>query len=180
MSSAYAAQALRLLTKLFEGARDASRAAAMAAYMRNQFPFLGIPAPERAALTREAWRQLGAPTEADLAALARALWVLPEREYQYAALDLLGRSIQCCGPALVDVTRELATTKSWWDTVDAVAKVIGALVLRFPEVANTMDAWAKNEDMWLRRTAILHQLGFKSRTDTARLFGYCAAMAGER
>ena len=43
-----------------------------------------------------------------------------------------------------------------------------------------MDDWAADEDLWLVRTAILHQLTYKADTDADRLFGYCAAQAGHR
>ncbi|MGH3683103.1 MAG: DNA alkylation repair protein, partial [Natronosporangium sp.] len=73
------------LTRAYQAARDPDRAAPMAAYMRDQFQFLGIPGPAQKALTREVLAGLGRPTEADLAAVARACWRLPEREYQYFA-----------------------------------------------------------------------------------------------
>ena len=34
---------------------------AMEAYMRNQFPFLGLKTPERTQLTREFWNEHGLP-----------------------------------------------------------------------------------------------------------------------
>lgn len=32
-----------------------------------------------------------------------------------------------------------------------------------------MKEWSKNENIWIKRTAILHQLGFKDKTDTKLL-----------
>jgi 3-methyladenine DNA glycosylase AlkD len=85
------------------------------------------------------------------------------------------------GPDFIAVVERLVTTKSWWDTVDSLAKGgAGALVLRHPDLAATMDRWIDDGNIWLRRTAILHQLGFKERTDAARLFRYCALRAGEQ
>ena len=43
-----------------------------------------------------------------------------------------------------------------------------------------MDAWVTDEDIWLARTAILHQLAYKEATDSARLFRYCAQRAADR
>ncbi len=39
---------------------------------------------------------------------------------------------------------------------------------------------SESENLWLRRTAILHQLTYKANTDTGRLFGYCLALSGDR
>ena len=177
----WATGALERLTTAFDAARDPERAAPMAKYMRDQFPFLGIPAPQQRALQREALAGLPSPTEAELTEALGRLWELPEREYQYAGLGLLARDIKVCGPGFIAVVERLVTRKSWWDTVDSLAKGgAGGLVLRYPDLAATMDRWIDDENMWLRRTAILHQLGFKERTDTARLFRYCALRAGEQ
>jgi 3-methyladenine DNA glycosylase AlkD len=40
-----------------------------------------------------------------------------------------------------------------------------------------MDAWSGDEDIWLVRTAILHQLAYREATDANRLFSYCTAQA---
>lgn len=71
------------------------------------------------------------------------------------------------------------TAKSWWDTVDSLAHAVGALVLAHPELAAEMDRWIADEDLWLRRVALLHQLDFGAQTDARRLFDYCARSAGE-
>lgn len=62
-------------------------AVSMRAYMRNQFPFLGIATPAR----RAALKDFKKPSlsQADLLALAQQLWQLPDREYRYTAIDLL-------------------------------------------------------------------------------------------
>jgi 3-methyladenine DNA glycosylase AlkD len=149
--------------------------------MRDQFPFLGLPAPRQRALARTVLAGLDPPGEADLRAVALACWALPEREFQYFACDWLRRHAAACSAGFVDTARYLLTTKPWWDTVDALAAhLVGPLVRRHPSLLSTMDSWAADEDMWLVRTAILHQLTYQAATDTDRLFGYCAAQAGHR
>jgi len=77
------------------------------------------------------------------------------------------------------VARTLITTKSWWDTVDALAtRFVGDLVRRHPALVATMDDWSAEPDLWLVRTAILHQLHYGPATDTERLFAYCSRQAG--
>src|SRR5690606_13576863 len=123
-------------------AADADRAAGMAAYLRHQFPFLGLPAPERRRLARAALSGLGPFGEDDLAAVARALWAQPERELQLTGCDLLRAGVARVGPGFVAVLGELVTTKPWWDTVDALAAhVAGPLVRRHPELAAVVDEW---------------------------------------
>jgi 3-methyladenine DNA glycosylase AlkD len=42
-----------------------------------------------------------------------------------------------------------------------------------------VDAWSGDDNLWLRRTAILHQLKYGARTDARRLFAYCVANAND-
>jgi 3-methyladenine DNA glycosylase AlkD len=167
------------LTRVYGSAGDPARATAMAAYMRDQFPFLGIPAPAQKALSREVVAGLSRPGEDDLRVVAQECWALPEREYQYFACGFLRRNARVCSPGFLPTARLLLTTKAWWDTVDALAAhLIGPMVARHPELVTAMDEWVLDDDKWLVRTAILHQLGYKEATDGRRLFHYCAVQAG--
>jgi 3-methyladenine DNA glycosylase AlkD len=169
------------LVETYGSAADPVRAASMRAYMRDQFPFLGLPTPERRALSRQVLAGVPAPDEDGLRTVALACWELPEREYQYFACDLLARHAARCTPGFLPTVEALVTTRSWWDTVDRLAAdVTGEIVLRYPAAVSTMDTWLGSDNLWLARTALLHQLRYKGRTDTDRLFRYCLARAGHR
>lgn len=169
--------AVTLLKRLDQGigeASDPERAVAMRAYMRDQFPYAGIPAPTLRTVERIAFASLPPPGEDDLRAVALACWARPEREFHYAACDYLRRHVRVAGPGFVPTLRELITTKSWWDTIDPLAtRFTGDLVRAHPSLLAVMDAWVADDDKWLVRTAILHQLHYGSATDTDRLFAYC-------
>lgn len=173
-----AATVLDRLTQRLSAARDPARAAAMSAYMRGQFPYFGVPAPGLRAIEKAAFAGLPAPAESDLRAVAVSCWSRPEREFQYAACDFLIRHRRAAGPHFLATLPELIRAKPWWDTTDPLAtRVVGDLVRRHPTLLPEMDAWSTAENMWLVRTAILHQLHFGEATDTQRLFGYCARQA---
>jgi 3-methyladenine DNA glycosylase AlkD len=157
---------------------DPVRAASAAKYMRGRFPFLGIASTPLSGLFRTALQGLPKPTSADATAFALACWDLPEREYQYVACVYLRRYVKLLDESFLDTARRLIVTKSWWDTVDALAAhVVGPLVSAYPSMVRVMDDWAAGEQLWLTRTAILHQLRYKGETDADRLFGYCASRA---
>jgi 3-methyladenine DNA glycosylase AlkD len=175
------AAVLERLVKVYGDAADPANAVGMSAYMRDQFPYLGIATPRRRALSRQVLAGQPTPTEADLRAVALACWDLPEREYQYFACDWLVRHAAILSPEFLVTARRLVTAKSWWDTVDALAsRVVGEIVARHPATVSTMDDWVLDENLWLARTAILHQLTYQQRTDVDRLFRYCLAQAGHR
>jgi 3-methyladenine DNA glycosylase AlkD len=173
-----ASDVVRRLESTYRAAADPALAVGMRAYMRDQFPFLGLRAPRQEALARTVLAGLARPSEGDLVAVARACWALPEREFQYFACGYLRRYQAVASSRFLPVVRDLVTTKSWWDTVDALAAhVVGPLVRRDPDLVSTMDSWIAGDDLWLTRTAILHQLAYGAHTDEARLFRYCAARA---
>ncbi|MCX5138758.1 DNA alkylation repair protein [Streptomyces sp. NBC_00338] len=170
---------LERLTVLYPTAADAVRARTAAAYMKDVAPFLGIPTPRRRALSRTVLEGIPRPDEADCTAIALRCWALPEREYHYFAVDYLRRHVARCSSGFVPVLRHLVSTVSWWDTVDLLAAhVAGPLVAAGPELRRTMDEWIEDDDLWIARTALLHQLRFKEATDSRRLFAYCLRRAG--
>ncbi|MEU8846426.1 DNA alkylation repair protein [Streptomyces sp. NPDC048564] len=170
---------LERLTAVYAAAADPVRAAGARAYMKDVAPFLGIPTPERRALSRSVLKGTPRPDEADCTAIALRCWELPEREYHYFAVDYLRRHVGRCSSGFLPVTRHLITTVSWWDTVDALAAhVVGGLVAADPKLTADMDAWIVDDDLWAARTALLHQLRYKDHTDTRRLFAYCLCQSG--
>jgi 3-methyladenine DNA glycosylase AlkD len=173
---------LAAISERFEAARDPGQAVRMAAYMRDQFPFYGIPNPTRVTLEREAIAEAGAGElgARDLKAFALASWRRDEREHQYAAAKLLRRQSKVLEPDFLSTAQRLITTKSWWDTVDELADhVVGAIVRAHPSERNVMDRWLVDDDIWLARTAILHQLDWKADTDPDWLFAACLRRAGD-
>ncbi|MDR2797987.1 MAG: DNA alkylation repair protein, partial [Treponema sp.] len=77
-------------TELFKSFRENAnpqQAVAMGAYMRDLFPFLGIPAPERRKLSREFLKAAG-KRDVDWGFVFKC-WKQPEREFQYLATDYL-------------------------------------------------------------------------------------------
>ncbi|MGW7088536.1 DNA alkylation repair protein [Streptomyces sp. NPDC054871] len=167
------------LTAAYPTAADPVRAAQAQAYMKNVAPFLGLPSPLRRELSRTVLAGLPRPDEADCTAIALRCWELPEREYAYFTVDYLRRHVKRLSSGFLPVTRHLVTTVSWWDTVDALAAhVVGGLVAADPKLKDEMDAWIEDEDLWVARTALLHQLRHKDTTDAERLFAYCLRQSG--
>jgi len=154
---------------------DPARAAGAAAYMKNVAPFLGITTPERRRLLRNAWAGLPAPSADALGAAAVRLMALREREYHYAAADLIDRFVRRADDRFLRrwVT-ELLTTIPWWDTVDALGSAAVSPLCRRFDASATIDEWSASGDRWLVRAAIQHQRGWGRATDVARVLGLCS------
>jgi 3-methyladenine DNA glycosylase AlkD len=160
---------------------DPARAASMRAYMGDRFPFLGLPAPVRRAAVQALVARPWASAPALLDA-AGALWQRPARECRYTAIDLLLRHRRLLGLDHVGAMRALLETDPWWDTVDGLTAVLGKVMHGADRAAGqvTMDTWVVDASFWVRRAALLHQLGWRMDTDRDRLFGDALRLAGEK
>ena len=155
------------LKKHFEANADPMIAAPMKKYMRDQFEYLGIKSPQVTALQREFIARHGPPPLKDLDPISRELWDLPQREFQYLAMNLIGKFEKQVKPSFIIPLEFLITHKSWWDTVDALAgHPVGVMFKRYPDVKKKyLNTWRKSKNIWLRRTTLLFQLGYKKETD---------------
>ena len=162
------------LKKLYSEHIDLDYASWSESYMRNQFDFIGIRTPIRRKLTKQFLADFGMPTKEDLADVILALWELPEREYQKAALDILEAVKKTLTPEDMPWLSSLIVKKSWWDTVDELSPhIMGHMFKAYPElIPQYADQWIKDNNFWLQRAAILYQLKFKNVTDEDRLFRY--------
>ena len=175
------AQFVRAAGEALKPLADADRAVGMAAYMRGQFAYLGIATPAHRAAIGPLIREFKPESAAELRAAVDALWKKREREYQYVALGLLARRNEVLTTADMPWLLELVQQKSWWDTVDSLSKPVGALVRRSGKPGQKqMDAAVRHDNFWVRRIAMLHQLGWRADTDTARLFAYARLLAPEK
>ncbi|EGD36395.1 DNA alkylation repair enzyme [Streptococcus sanguinis SK150] len=142
-------------------------AGAMKAYMKNKFEFLGVKTPARRKLAKAFFKQQ-TDSVVDWNFINEA-WNNLYRELQYAALDYLESRKKLLTPSDLPRLKKLAQTKSWWDTIDFLDRLVGSIIARFPETKEIILAWSCDEDIWLRRLAINHQLLRKEETDTELL-----------
>ena len=156
------------IKKRFESREDKENAVAMSKYMRNMFVFYGLPAPRRKEVYNDIIRTDKKAKVVDWKFLDKC-YDDKHREFQYLVYDYLLALKQYVSFDDIPKIKYYITTKSWWYTIDFLCKVIGDIGLRDPRVKDLMIDWSKNENIWLKRTAIEHQLGLKEKTDTKLL-----------
>lgn len=153
----------QMLLKELQNLANADDARAMKAYMRGRFEFLGVKTPARRKAAKAFFKKHGG---ADIDwRFVRQAWEHPFREMQYAALDYLETRKNLLCPGDLPQLKKLAQTKSWWDTIDFLDRLVGGIIAGFPETRPVILQWSRDEDIWLRRLAIDHQLLRKDRTD---------------
>jgi 3-methyladenine DNA glycosylase AlkD len=169
------------LQTTLESHRNPTKAAPMASYMKNKFPFLGLPRTDLDPLVKPLLKEVKTFVDTKfLHQSALLLWKLREREYQYVAISFLSKYREQASRETLELLEALVTQKSWWDTVDSLASLVGKLVWQFPEWTQIIETYSTHENFWLRRIALLYQLNYREKTDHKRLFRYCAANAEEK
>lgn len=150
-----------------EAQADFTRAQGMKAYMRNQFDYLGISSPMRKEILKPFITSYSWVGEETFVELVRRLWLLPQREYKYVALDLCFRFEKKLSPDLIPFFEGLIQKEPWWDTVDGIApNVLGNIVKRNLHLREGLcEKWIHSENFWFQRTAIILQLKFRNQTD---------------
>lgn len=157
-----------MIKETFENARNSEKAAEMAAYMKNKFEFYGIASPERKALYKDFLMSERSQKIIDWEFLDKC-YEDEHREFQYLVNDYLIKMKKFVIFEDIDRIKRYIMTRSWWDTTDFLCKIIGEVGLKDERVHDLMIEWSKAENIWLRRTAILHQLAYKDKTDTELL-----------
>ncbi|MFC6296063.1 DNA alkylation repair protein [Lactiplantibacillus daoliensis] len=138
---------------------------AMAAYMRDQFFFLGVKATERRELTKPIIKLSRQVDLSELQAWIAGYMQQPAREYQYVAIDLALANVKRFTPELFDWCVTQITVKAWWDTVDAWRKVMTTYLVEQECLTTCGNQFITTDEMWPRRVGITLQLSLKDATD---------------
>jgi 3-methyladenine DNA glycosylase AlkD len=150
-------------------AADPEKAPAMKKYMKSSMPYLGVPVPTVRAIVRQQARRRKFTSVDGIASTALVMWdEATHREHRYAATELTNvqsaRPLQ--SPELLPLYQHMIVTGAWWDHVDEVAHRIGALLRGWPEPMRAIVLeCSRADDRWLRRTAVICQVGAKADTD---------------
>lgn len=154
----------------------------MKKYMKDKFDFFGIKSPLRKEIYKEHKVKYGLIPNEQLEEIVKWCWQQPQREYQYFAMEFLGKVSKKTEESIIDLYVYMIINKSWWDTVDYLAaSLVGSYLKKFPErIVSLTNQWMESENMWMQRTCLLFQLKYKSATDTELLDKFIMPLAGSK
>jgi 3-methyladenine DNA glycosylase AlkD len=160
----------------FTANSNAENAIAMSKYMKNNFLFFGIKTDERRRIFKAIWNENQKEVSDNTRDIALLLYFKKERELQYCALEIVIKNLKD-NYIKEDILliEKLIVSNSWWDSVDVIAKfILGDYLLKFPlETNDVITRFSNSENMWLNRSAILFQLGYKEKTNFNLLKSIC-------
>lgn len=148
--------------------RNEENAVNMAKYMKNQFDFLGINKPELKKIEREYFKEIKNRKYIDYDFVNKC-YGDNNREFQYVALDYLINKKRYLTNEDIPFIKNLIVTKSWWDTSDMIYKLIADMALKYEDINEILISWSKDNNIWIRRVSIIHQLHRKEKTNTELL-----------
>jgi 3-methyladenine DNA glycosylase AlkD len=156
------------LKTTFSASQNIENALYMKGYLRDQYDFYGVKAPERKALAKQVIAKTGIPDYKDLPLVIQELWEAPERELQYVGMELCDKYKRAYDQDFEALLEFMITNKSWWDTVDYIAATLtGNYLKKYPKrILPIFKDWSFSNDFWLVRTTIIFQLKYKDKVDT--------------
>ena len=147
-----------------EARADNARALDMSKYMKNKFEFFGVGASVRNEIWKPYFKEAKKTKKIDWDFI-EICFKHNKRECQYTAAYYLKYMQRFLVEDDIPKLKELVLTKSWWDTVDILDKVIGSIIYNNKKLYPIILEWSKDDNIWLRRVAIDHQLLRKENTD---------------
>ncbi len=156
------------LKELFEKNGDCEKAVEMTAYMRNLFSFYGLQAPKRKAIYKDLLKEEKRKKRIDWD-LLDSCYADEHRELQYFVVDYLASMQKYLSFADIPRIKKYIKAKQWWDTIDGLSKTVGNIAFVDERINDLMLEWSVDEDFWVRRISILHQLSRKDKMNTQLL-----------
>ncbi|MCL1945473.1 MAG: DNA alkylation repair protein [Firmicutes bacterium] len=141
---------------------NAQKAKKMSDYMRGQFEYFGIPTPTRRDLCKPFWDKKTASLDWKF---VMDCWNDSHREMQQIAMDYLRHHYLQIVVDDIPKLRQLVETKSWWDTIDGLNWYFGFLTQIDSSIKQLMLEYSLDDNFWIRRISINHQIGLKDKTD---------------
>ncbi len=173
---------IKELRKEFERIANPIIAQQQKDYVRGQFDYYGIKTPERREVLKPFFQKEYLPPIEELGQIICALWEQPQRDFLVSGLDLMFKYKKKLRSEDLNWLEYAIVTKSWWDTVDAVAiHLVGSYFLKYPEARDrTIEKWMNSGNMWLQRTCIIFQLRYKKEVDTKLLEKLISQLLGSK
>ena len=167
------------LADIFHEKGNPETAQGQMAYMKHQFDFYGLKMPVWSAITKAYVKTHGLPV--NIKEVAILCFEADQREMQYFALEMVQTTLKKQDSDHIYLLEWLILHKSWWDTVDWIAKLVGIHFKRYPDlVVPVTERWMESGNMWLQRVCIIFQLFYRDQTNTDLMFKYILAVADSK
>jgi 3-methyladenine DNA glycosylase AlkD len=148
--------ATRFFTRRLRRAGSAARAQGEKAYLKSDLRFWGTTQDSIRAAVREYCDRYPNLTRGEVREIAETLYDTDVHELRAAAIGVLEQKSETLADRDLPWVIRLVRMSKSWAYVDWIApKVIGDVIARDPRARKRLPVWAKDDDFWVRRTALL-------------------------
>ena len=170
-----------LLGNILREKGDPTVALGQMAYMKHKFDYFGIKAPVWLGISKAFFEENGIFEGEELKEFVRQCFEEPQREWHYLAIEMTQKALNKQSADFIEFLEEMILTKSWWDSVDWLAKLVALHFERFPhQIKPITEGWMVSDNMWLQRMAITFQRYYKHKTDPDMLFDYILRLSDSK
>jgi 3-methyladenine DNA glycosylase AlkD len=135
------------------------RAVGEKAYLKSNLEFVGATVWQTRDVVKAFLAERDRLTHDEVVALADALWQKPIHERRGAAIEVLEAHADLLGPGDLPFLERLIRDSRTWALVDELAGVLVAgMLVEHPEIGPALERWARDDDFWVRRSALLAHL----------------------
>lgn len=164
---------LNFLKKHFQQMGSPEVAQGQMRYMRYQFEFYGMKAPVWYPFSKKIIGEQGVLMGEDLKEFVRLCYADEHRELQFFSIEMVQTGLKNQDSDFIDFLEEMICTKSWWDTVDWLSKIVGMHFKKYPGLVRPVtERWMQSGNIWLQRACLIFQLMYREKTDKDLLFEY--------
>lgn len=126
------------------------------AYLKSSLEHYGVAVPQIRAVAKSLTTRHRDLSHDDIIELIGALWAAPVHDRRVAAVEILALSTDRLSVADMPMLERLLRESRTWALVDALSTaVVGSLVERERRAADELERWARDDDFWIRRAALL-------------------------
>lgn len=169
--------ALEHVRKRLSAVGTKERARQEKAYLKSDLVFLGATVPATTKITKQFAREHSL-TRTEVLRLAREAWRTDVHELRSFGVGLLELHLPLLEKEDFPLVEQLIAKANTWAHVDELAAdIAGGMVIRFPTLKRTLRRWARDENFWVRRAALLSLLqSLKQSGDDWKLFTELASL----
>ena len=154
----------------------------MQRYMKTSMAFYGVKSPIQNEIVAEVKKSFPISNQVEYNLIITNIWGLSHREGKYISIKLARKWKQYITLDALPVYEKMIREGQWWDFIDPISVgLVGILLMNNRMKMNKiLDKWITDENLWIRRSAILAHLKHKENLDQEKLFNYCIKCAHEK
>ena len=170
-----------IISQLAENANP-NDAVLMQRYLKTSMPFYGVKSPIQNEIVNNVTKAFSITNQDEYNSMITKIWKLSRREEKYISIKLARKLKQYITLDALQIYEKMIREGQWWDFIDPIATgLIGPLLMKNRiEMNIILDKWITDDNLWIRRSAILSHLKHKENSDDKKLFQYCLKCAHEK